>query len=249
MVSLEAGHMVLAVAIGLIPVERPPEDYARVLTTSYKTVPQDLIPTMRLVFEPKGIRVRSRTVQLRGEKRTVLSEQTLWFSQGDLVILHKPIAKGRTQDLALDNFVTSKGRILYWKHGSKEGERLLREAGDTLWFTRYALDPGWIMAGIQEQFQEHPELFQVTVKNNVTTAILRKTNVFDSRGREIAFGVSFSENPLWFTRLHVIGDRHIIIEHDKPEPIDKIPFKDTDIPSEIDFRDSTMMLRHFMPFL
>jgi hypothetical protein len=246
--GIQIAPIVLSLIITTVPGLTPPQDYHQALAAFYKEFPDDVVPTMKLVFEPKAVRVRSRIIELKGKNRRVLSEQTLWFSQGELVILHTPVVKEGTQDLHLDNFVTSKDGILYWRNGSRKGERLRREPADTLWFTWYSLDPMYMMACFHEQFVKQPDLFRVTTKNQLKTVMQRERSS-DFFGHEFAFGVAFSNTPLWFHRLHIISDRHIVMEHDKPEKIKGIPFTPADIPQEIEFRDSTKALRHFMFFL
>lgn len=213
--------------------------YEKERAAFYETIPPDLLPVLKRLFEPKAVRIDCRVVEIRGTHKSILSTYSLWFSRGELFLRHQLPAPENI------NYVTVGGQLYRWKTGSPTGVILNRMDGDTLHYARYAVDPGWIMAGLYERLRQDPT--QLIVRKHHGTTVVQGKDKWSS---DLLVGFAFVENPLWFSQLILrYPDRVVVWEYDVPNLIDAIPETIRALPNGVHFMRSTKSLFDFITFL
>lgn len=216
-------------------------------TRGQGSVVGNLFPAYEAVFEPEAVEIPFRFVTERHGIREVASAGTIYYSEGELVIL--------TDRVGGDNFVTIAGDLYSWKTGETTGKKLTRFTGDTVELIDYWIDPAVLMRYIYQDTQAMPEEFTVTEVGD-ELAYTYKAAPYGFLGVRVT-----AQAPFWMTAMLYSldcqqeicltddGSEFAAREVDPPTTLTAIPAEVQVLPEDVTFEDSDSTADVFMTYL
>ncbi|MEL6352803.1 MAG: hypothetical protein AAFR58_13660 [Cyanobacteria bacterium J06627_28] len=216
-------------------------------TRGQGSVVGNLYPAYEVVFESAAVEIPFRFTAEREGNREVTSSGTIYYSEGELVIL--------TDRIGGDNFVTIEGNLYSWKTGETTGKILTRFTGDTVELIDYWIDPAVLMRYIYQDTQTTPEEFTVTEVGDEL--------VYTYKAAPYGFlGVRVTaQAPFWMTAMLYSlecqqeicltddGSEFAAREVDPPTTLTAIPAEVQVLPEGVTFEESDWTADIFMTYL
>lgn len=212
-----------------------------------RSVIGNLLPAYEAVFESAAVEIPFRFVTERDGSREVASSGTIYYSEGELVIL--------TDRTGGDNFITIEGDLYSWKTGETTGKKLTRFTGDTVELIDYWIDPAVLMRYIYQDTQVTPEEFTVTEVGD-ELAYRYKAAPYGFLGVRVT-----AQAPFWMTAMLYSlecqqeicltddGSEFAAREVDPPTTLTAIPAEVQVLPENVTFEESDWTADVFMTYL
>ncbi|MEO1633843.1 MAG: hypothetical protein AAFS04_02020 [Cyanobacteria bacterium J06631_9] len=216
-------------------------------TRGQGSVVGNLYPAYEAIFNPAAVEIPFRFVTEKDSSREVTASGTIYYSEGELVIL--------TDRVGGDNFVTREGDLYTWKTGERTGQKLTRFTGDTVELIDYWIDPAVLMRYIYQDTQAMPENFTVTEVDD-ELAYLFAEAPYGFLGVRVT-----AQAPFWMTAmlyslecqeeicLYDHSGNFAAREVDPPTVLTEIPAEVQVLPEGITFEESTRTADTFMTYL
>lgn len=232
------------------------------------TITSEIREMYEALFEPPAVKIPFSITSENFQAPDGIISGFIYYSEGDLFVETLGAEGNYTQE-PIYNFATIGGDLYTWETGADTGRILTRYTGDTVELIDYFADPalrgrinyanykGYINSLSEGPQTEVEPLVSVTGSNgNLNIAFGDLTELFYSLPAEISEEPTFWVESTGITSHSCYGcgwDQprgfdHVVIEVNRPIPIEAIPPEVQVLPEDVTFEQTTLTANTYMRY-